>query len=308
LALPAAAVSRVLVTGTDLTALREISAWAPVRAEAAQPEVGLDAADPFPARTDDALPVLPLAVAVVLLATAVAGVAATLARRSRRPSYTTPRDSPTTDVVDARAATGDVEPLRAEHSSVSSGSRRGLAEIVAVVLGLTSIILYAGLKLAPGLIEPGDEAAGVFVSYLLFGPPLLLTCPGTFVALVVAVLQRRGSLRASTWLLALPAVLLSVQFAVSSVGAGPPPELGPIPVEPQPGFVPPSFPAVPTPTFPPLELPPIPVEPQPGFVPPSFPAVPTPTFPPLELRPIPVEPQPGFVPPSFPAVPTFPSR
>jgi hypothetical protein len=84
LALPAAAVSRVLVTGTDLTALREISAWAPVRAEAAQPEVGLDAADPFPARTDDALPVLPLAVAVVLLATAVAGVAATLARRARR--------------------------------------------------------------------------------------------------------------------------------------------------------------------------------------------------------------------------------
>jgi hypothetical protein len=219
LALPAAAVSRVLVTGTDLTALREISAWAPVRAEAAQPEVGLDAADPFPARTDDALPVLPLAVAVVLLATAVAGVAATLARRARRPSYTTPRDSPTTDVVDARAITGDAEPLRAEHSSVSSGSRRGLAEIVAVALGLTSIILYAGLKLAPWLIEPGDlpldEVVGDFVPYLLFGPPLLLTCPGTVVALVVAVLQRQGRLRASTWLLALPAVLLSVQFAVS---------------------------------------------------------------------------------------------
>lgn len=142
-----------------------------------------------------------------------------------------------------------MEPLRAEHSSASSGSRRGLAEIVAVVLGLTSIILYAGLKLAPWLIEPGDaplDALGVFVPYLLFGPPLLLTCPGTVVALVVAVLQRRGRLRVSTWLLALPAVLLSAQVAVSSVGARPPPELRPIPVEPQPDLVPPSAPAVPT--------------------------------------------------------------
>jgi len=125
--------------------------------------------------------------------------------------------------------------LRAEHSSASSESRRGLAEIVAVVLGLTSIILYAALKLAPWLIEPGDlpldEVVGDFVPYLLFGPPLLLTCPGTVVALVVAVLQRRGRLRASTWLLALPAVLLSVQFAVSSIGARPPPELRPIPVD-----------------------------------------------------------------------------
>ncbi len=149
------------------------------------------------------------------------------------------------------------------------------------MLGLTSIILYAALKLAPWLIGPGDlpldEVVGDFVPYLLFGPPLLLTCPGTVVALVVAVLQRQGRLRASTWLLALPAVLLSVQFAVSSIGARPPPELRPIPVEPQPDLVPPSFPAVPT-------------------------------FPPLELRPIPVEPQPDLVPPSFPAVPTFPSR
>jgi hypothetical protein len=76
-----------------------------------------------------------------------------------------------------------VEPLRAEHSSPSSESRRGLAEIVAVVLGLTSIILYAALKLAPWLIGPGDlpldEAVGDFVPYLLFGPALMLTCLGT---------------------------------------------------------------------------------------------------------------------------------
>ncbi len=71
-----------------------------------------------------------------------------------------------------------VEPLRAEHSSASFGSRRGLAEVVAVVLGLTSIILYAALKLTPWVIEPGnrplDEAFSVFVPYLLFGPPLVL--------------------------------------------------------------------------------------------------------------------------------------
>ncbi len=84
LALPAAAVSRVVVSGTDLTAVREVSVWAPVRAEAAQPEVGLSAAPPFLATTDDGLPVLPLALAVVLLATATAGTAAALARRTRR--------------------------------------------------------------------------------------------------------------------------------------------------------------------------------------------------------------------------------
>lgn len=140
--------------------------------------------------------------------------------------------------------------MRAEHGSASSGSRRGLAEIVAVVLGLTSIILYAAIKLTPWLIDPGalplDEAVSVFVPYLLFGLPLVLTCLGTVIALAVAVLQRRGRLRASTWLLALPAVLLSAQFVVSSIGARPPPELPPIPVEPQPEFVPPSFPAVPS--------------------------------------------------------------
>lgn len=167
-------------------------------------------------------------------------------------SHTTSEDStePGSYTGPSSANTGDVERLRTEHGSASSESRRSLAEIVAVVLGLTTILLYAALKLTPWLIEPGDlpldEAVGDFVSYLLFGLPLLLTCPGTVVALVVAVLQRRGRLRVSTWLLALPAVLLSAQVAVSSVGAGPPAELRPIPVEPQPDPVPPFIPAVPT--------------------------------------------------------------
>ena len=143
-----------------------------------------------------------------------------------------------------------MKPLRTEHSPASPGSRRGPAEIVAVVLGLTSIILYAALKLAPRLMEPGDlpldQPIGVVVPYLLLGPPLVLTCLGTVIALVVALLQRRGRLRASTWLLALPAVLLSAQVAFSSIGATPPAELRPIPVEPQPDPLPPSFPAVPT--------------------------------------------------------------
>ena len=83
-ALPAASVSRVVVSGADLSQLREISAWAPVPAEVAPPEVGPSAAAPFLHRPGERLSVLPLALAVVLLAAAAAGVGATLARRANR--------------------------------------------------------------------------------------------------------------------------------------------------------------------------------------------------------------------------------
>ena len=81
LPMAAAAVSRVVVRGTDLTALREISAWPPAPPEAAPPAVGPDADNPFPAPVDRGLPALPLTLAVVLLMAAGAGTVATLARR-----------------------------------------------------------------------------------------------------------------------------------------------------------------------------------------------------------------------------------